>query len=86
MRLRMIHSIPYTKKSMPMTKDELHKRLVSEGAFPGSPKSRGLINGMVFDAEVCEQATCQRDSHRGLKRVTIWTTLRFYRATVAVRP
>ena len=34
-----------------MTKDALHERLVSEGAFPGMPKSRGLMHGMVLDTE-----------------------------------
>jgi hypothetical protein len=42
-----------------MIKDELHERLVSEGASPGTPKSRGLINGMVRDTEVGEPATCE---------------------------
>jgi len=37
-----------------MTKDELHDRLLKQGAFPGTPEHRGLINGMVLDAEVCE--------------------------------
>jgi hypothetical protein len=34
-----------------MTRDERHDRLASEGAFPGTPQHRGLINGMVLDAE-----------------------------------
>ena len=67
-----------------MTKDALHERLVSEGAFPGTPESRGLVNGMVLDAEVCEQATCKSCSHKELELVTLWTTLRIYRAAVAV--
>ena len=70
-RLRTIYSVPYAEMSMPITKDELHERLVSEGTSPGTPKSRGLINGMVLDAEVCEQATCESCSHKGLKLVTI---------------
>ena len=41
-----------------MTRDELHDRFIREGAFPSTPKGRGLINDLVIDAEVCEQATC----------------------------
>ena len=26
-----------------MTRDELHDRFIREGAFPGTPKGRGLI-------------------------------------------
>ena len=83
-RLRTIYSVPYAEMSMLITKDELHERLVSEGTSPGTPKSRGLINGMVLDAEVCEQATCESCRYKGLELVTIWTTLRIYRAAVAV--
>jgi hypothetical protein len=56
--LRTIYSGPYTEESIPMTKDEIHEQLISEGAFPDTPKSRGLSNGMVLNAEMCEQATC----------------------------
>ena len=71
---RPLFSIPYT----------LSWRIW--GTSPGTPKSRGLINGMVLDAEVCEQATCESCSYKGLELVTIWTTLRIYRAVVAVCP
>ena len=37
-----------------MTRDELHDRFISEGAFPGTPKGRGRVNDLVMDAEVCE--------------------------------
>ena len=69
-----------------MTKDELHARLISEGAFPGQPKSRGLINGMVLDAEVCEQAVCAGCGHRGLELVTYTDESGDYRAAVGVCP
>ena len=48
-----------------MTRDELHDRFISEGALPGTPKGRGLINYLVIDAEVCEQATCEGVVIRG---------------------
>ena len=52
-----------------MTRDELHDRFIREGAFPGTPKGRGLINDLVIDAEVCEQATCEGCGHKGLELV-----------------
>ena len=54
-----------------MTRDELHDRFISEGVFPGTPKGRGLINGLVIDAEVCEQATCEGCGHKGLELVNL---------------
>jgi hypothetical protein len=47
-----------------MTRDELHDRFIREGAFPGTPKGRGLIHDLVIDAEVCEQATCESLSEK----------------------
>jgi hypothetical protein len=69
-----------------MTEAELHNRFTSEGAFPGTPQSRGLINGMVLDALVCEQATCEDCGHTGLERVTYTDEAGDYRAAVAVCP
>ena len=53
-----------------MTRDELHDRFISEGAFPGTPKGRGFINALVIDAEACEQAPCEGYGHKGLELVT----------------
>jgi hypothetical protein len=50
-----------------MTRDELHDRFIREGAFPSTPKGRGLINDLVIDAEVCEQATCEGCGPKGLE-------------------
>ena len=69
-----------------MTKDELHDRLTSEGAFPGTPEHRELINYMVLDAEVCEQATCAACGHKGLELVTYTDEAGDYRAAVGVCP
>ena len=30
----MIRTVPYVERSKPVTRDELHGRLISEGAFP----------------------------------------------------
>ena len=69
-----------------MTRDDLHERLVSEGAFPGTPQRRGLINGMGLDAEVCKQAACESCGHQGLECVTYTDDAGDYRAAVAVCP
>jgi hypothetical protein len=53
-----------------MTRDELHDRFIREGAFPGTPKGRGLIHDLVSGAEVCEQATCEGCGHKGPELVT----------------
>ena len=54
-----------------MTRDELHDRFIREGAFPSTPNGRGLINDLVVDAEVCEQATCEGCGHKGLELVNL---------------
>lgn len=70
-----------------MTRDELHDRFISEGVFPGTPKGRGLINDLVIDAEVCEQATCEGCGHKGLELINTYTDAAGdYRAAVAVCP
>jgi len=69
-----------------MTRDELHGRLISEGAFPGTPEHRGLINGMVLDTEVCEQTTCEGCGHKGLALITYTDEAGDYRAAVGVCP
>ena len=69
-----------------MTRDELHDRFISEGAFPGTLKGRGLINDLVIDAEVCAQATCEGCGHKGLELVTYTDEAGDYRAAVAVCP
>ena len=69
-----------------MTRDELHDRFIREGAFPSTPKGRGLINDLVIDAEVCEQATCEGCGHKGLDLVTYTEEAGDYQAAVAVCP
>jgi hypothetical protein len=59
---------------------------ISEGVFPGTPKGRGLINDLVIDAEVCEQATCEGCGHKGLELVTYTDEAGDYQAAVAVYP
>jgi hypothetical protein len=54
-----------------MTRDELPDRFIREGAFPGTPKGRGLINDLVIDAEVCKRAPCEGCGHKGLELVNL---------------
>jgi predicted methyltransferase len=82
----MILTARCVERSKPMTRDELHDRFIREGAFPGTPKGRGLINDLVIDAEVCEQATCEGCGHKGLELVTYTDEPGDYRAAVAVCP
>jgi hypothetical protein len=82
----MILTARCVERSKPMTRDELHDRFISEGALPGTPKDRGLINYLVIDAEVCEQATCEGCGHKGLDLVTSTDEAGDYRAAVAVCP
>ena len=49
-------------------------------------KGRGLINDVVIDAEVCEQATCEGCGHKGLELVTYTDEAGDYRAAVTVCP
>ena len=50
-------------------------------------KGRGLINDLVIDAEVCEQATCEGCGHKVLELVNLHTDeAGDYRAAVAVCP
>jgi hypothetical protein len=60
----MILTARCVERSKLMTRDELHDRFIREGAFPGTPKGRGLIHDLVIDAEVCEQATCESLSEK----------------------
>ena len=60
--------------------------LTRQGAFPGTPQHRGLINGMVLDAEVCEQTTCAACGHKGRELVTYTDEAGDYRAAVGVCP
>jgi len=82
----MILTARCVERSKPMTRDELHDRFIREGAFPGTPKGRGLINDLVIDAEVCEQATCEGCGHKGLELVTYTDEVGDYRAAVTVCP
>ena len=86
-RLRTIYSGPYAEKSMPMTKDELHEQLISEGAFPDTPKSGVSAMGWCLTRRCASRlpATCKSYGHKGLELVTIWTTMRIDRTAVAVR-
>ena len=69
-----------------MSKDELHDRLTKEDAFSGTPEHRGLINGMVLDAEVCQQAICEGCGHKGLELITYRDEAGDYRAAVGLCP
>jgi len=76
----MILTARCVERSKAMTRDELHDRFIREGAFPGTPKGRGLIHDLVSDAEVCEQATCEGCGHKGLEPITYTDEAGDYRA------